>query len=906
MNKEIIYGGYTTTPSDYECPDGDLALSVDMLQEDGALKPVVAPTVKLQLADGQRILFIHDTADYKHYIILQSPNLLWLDTSATSVDSATQFYTDAAKINAIEAVGNTLIVNIEDSGLHYFLWKNDSSNNGGAYKYIGQCPPDIGLEFALTMDSSDDYLKTEVKAVLDITRCGDGVPDDSEMTKNEYVFETYQATQDAVMGDFNELISDCKKNTQFLSPFYVRYAYRLYDGSFLKTTAPILMLTEKGCNPFAYMRREIDWNIWNFIYQLYYIPCSLQYIARNGVNSLSNWSDIIKGICIFVSPQIVPYAVTGSKLDHEAVDEDNNQRHFQGGIWGNTKPSNSTRHLSMYNVGADVKKYETSGTAQAYFYGCAYQREDSYSLAEDSYSYYLIKELKISDISASWNKIKNVNLNNLTSFEQLTDAFEPRTIREAKIMHAYNARLNLAYYKVRELPTFPIGDFSCYSANTDDNGHTLKVTFYIEESGQCQLAQAETPTAEDWTGNLGNLPGFIYYPNANAKYAKIETYTDGELRNTYWARLTQHPHLNGAYYYDPFFATLLASGSTKPSEISSWLEVKAFDRNNYISTSDVNNPFSFPATGVNAVGTGMIMGISTAAKALSQGQFGQFPLYAFCTDGVWALEVSDTGVYSAKQPITRDVCVCAESITQMDSAVLFATNRGIMLIEGSQSTCISDTLADYGDTDIFKALPQMSTLLTLANYDNADLTVADFFEFVKTCRMVYDYTHQRIIVYSPASAATRNLAYVYSLKSKKWGLMAVSVAYTLNSYPDALAVSGSNEIVDFSADGDSGEYGNGLLVTRPIKLDPPDALKTVQSVIQRGFFRKGSVQCVLYGSRDLVNWFAVFSSKDQYLRGFSGTPYKYFRLALVTSLLPSESVSGCSVLYHPQFTNKPR
>ena len=86
------------------------------------------------------------------------------------------------------------------------------------------------------------------------------------------------------------------------------------------------------------------------------------------------------------------------------------------------------------------------------------------------------------------------------------------------------------------------------------------------------------------------------------------------------------------------------------------------------------------------------MGISTAAKALSQGQFGQFPLYAFTDEGVWALEVNSSGGYSAKQPITRDVCISSDSITQIDTAVLFATDRGIMEISGSQTQCLTDII----------------------------------------------------------------------------------------------------------------------------------------------------------------------------------------------------------------------
>lgn len=121
-----------------------------------------------------------------------------------------------------------------------------------------------------------------------------------------------------------------------------------------------------------------------------------------------------------------------------------------------------------------------------------------------------------------------------------------------------------------------------------------------------------------------------------------------------------------------------------------------------------------------------------------------------------------------------------------------------------------------------------------------------------------------------------------------------------NSYPEALALNSSNELLDFSLE--SKEVVTGIVVTRPLKLDAPDVLKTIDTIIQRGNFRKGHVQSVLYGSRDLYSWHLVWSSKDHYLRGFRGTPYKYFRIALLCNLSPDESISGASIQFTPRQT----
>ena len=297
------------------------------------------------------------------------------------------------------------------------------------------------------------------------------------------------------------------------------------------------------------------------------------------------------------------------------------------------------------------------------------------------------------------------------------------------------------------------------------------------------------------------------------------------------------------------------------------------------------------------------MGISTAAKALSQGQFGQFPLYAFTDEGVWALEINSTGGYSAKQPITRDVCLSSKSITQIDSAVLFTTDRGIMLLQGSQAMCISDVLNGENAVPI-TVLPKIDKILEHADLSKGTLRILPFMDFVRDCRMIYDYEYQRIIAYNNSKEYNCNYAYIFSLKSKQWGMMQSNIADNVNSYPDALAVLNDGSLVNFSDETD--KVYKGIVVSRPIKLDAYDIHKSVDSIIQRGVFKKGHVKSILYASNDLYNWVPVWSSIDHYLRGFRGTPYKYIRIVLLANLSNNEGITGCSVQFTPRLTNQPR
>jgi hypothetical protein len=69
---------------------------------------------------------------------------------------------------------------------------------------------------------------------------------------------------------------------------------------------------------------------------------------------------------------------------------------------------------------------------------------------------------------------------------------------------------------------------------------------------------------------------------------------------------------------------------------------------------------------------------------------------------------------------------------------------------------------------------------------------------------------------------------------------------------------------------------------------------------------KQDVKQVLYASNDLRNWFMVHSSNDIYLRGCSGSPYKYFRIALFGELAENETITGATVNFTPQLSNQIR
>lgn len=945
MNHEIIYSGFSASPSDHEYPDGSLAASVNLVPEGGALQPVLPPFVVMRLQEGEEVKLIHKTATFTHYIIYSDSSYV-----LSYVKEGTSARHEVGRIyfaRHFNAVGNTLLV-FTTEGCNYLVFKD------GAYKNLGNHLPDVQLSFGLVGHPRLFSLSDESRSTFTISF--DGIAEDA--LYNELSESNKTRITEQVMARVNKFVAqETVRKGRFCFPFFVRYALRLFDGSLVCHSAPVLMNPSTKAAPVAWWYRATGKHSYTDAEcDVMLVASSLDYrlLKNSDALSLPDWSDVITGIEVFISKPIYTYDQSGQITSF--ADTDNYTTKFIGRLYASNYDSTTYVKTEDKVLGdfssKEFLKYYCEWT-YAQIHEIYYSLEHSHpstafhlpefsdnKVAESLHSastFYKLCTINIADAVASRMRtdivIDDEYLQSLTTREVMTDDYLSRDRLKADFSFVYNGRLNLA-----GLHRHPFGGFSALSmfahcngrfnydrigntlivnmVNSVDSASSYTVRVYIKEAGTDVFVVNDTELdmlglkMQNYLSGTLHIDGadvesrhswgcYVFYPNVNAY--KLVIGNDDTL--CYAIDLRPHDFLNGAYALLDYelvrrknFTTL---PSSRPAEAGGGFPIPL---PNKIYTSEVNNPFYFPLLGINTVGTGEIKGICSAAKALSEGQFGQFPLYAFTTEGVWALEVSSTGTYSARQPITRDVCTNSRGITQLDSAVLFPTDRGIMLISGSQTRCISESVSSEYPFDA-TLLPGFTKLHAMLGHEPATdkcLPTLPFSEFLKQCRMLYDYVHQRVIVYAPGIT----YAYVFSLKTNQWGMMYSDIASHLNSYPDALAVNSSGAVVNYSES--QAVAVRCLYVTRPLKLGAPGVLKTVNTVIQRGFFRKGNIATVLYGSRDLQSWHLVWSSKDHYLRGFRGSPYKYFRIAGIATLSPDENIYGASVEFTPRQTNKPR
>lgn len=891
MISEIKYKGYSASPSDYESLDGDLASVVGLVPEDGALKPVPNPKPLFTLEAGQKVVVLHKTSTFAHYIIQDSANnLYWRDEKGVTANPLCNL--GAADIYQITTIGNTIVALCSD-GMHYMLWKADNDD----YVYLGNKIPECPISFGL-------WGKGQLYSEL---TDNDDLPYGT-FTINYDNLDDKKTIASQVLSKVNKFIADAATgDNKFMYPFFVRYAYRLYDGSLTHHSAPILMLPSTEVNPIVFAPSSVIGDTSSTL-DIYSIVATLDYqplISEEQRSALNNWSDIVKSVDIFISAPIYTYDMSGTECEYNNGLSLSNYFHGRfvpkgGGVddalMGSTYQRWAYYQLYPYDHGTQVSRG---------FSIPSFPSSELDTKIRDCSNFYLLTSINIEDLPFVRTdvKIEDGILGSLVAREVMTDDYQTHDTLIPSFAQVYNSRMNIANIERKLFNGYDTAAQVAYSNgylhyNYIDNTITSdplyngaeSVILYTKVQGDKTIT-LENTCATPLSDLFWNYP-YLFYPDINAKQVTIYR-GDGTYKTL---TLEPHPFLNGAVYFNKYQLEIPDAGYFSPIPDAN----PTISLPNKIYTSEVNNPFYFPLLGINTIGTGDIIGISTAAKALSEGQFGQFPLYAFATDGVWALEVSSTGSYSAKQPITRDVCLGRDSITQIDSAVLFATARGIMLLSGSQSICISDIL-DSAEPFKLSTLPQGGKLLTdFARLAESNVDYLPFVDFIAGCRMIYDYVQQRIVIINPNC----QYAYIYSLESKAWGIIPSNLKSVVNSYPEALAMDGYNRLVDMSKPDTTTEIPF-FFVTRPLKIEA-DVLKTIDTIIQRGYFKRGHVKMALYGSRDMFDWFLVASSTDQYLRGFRGTPYKYFRIAVMGALDNKETITGATIEYTPRQTNQLR
>lgn len=884
MEQEIINlnKGISRSPSYGEA--GEMSELVNLIPKRGELVGIAPPRdLGIEMAHFEELVYVHETYTFTHYIIIwkyieSDPPRLYYSTKEEPNSRKYAFEDESIRnILSVSSIGNTLIINT-DKGLFYSIWRD------GRYVALGELP-EVNISFGLNnwqIERTSGHL-------------------DANITRPYMYGDVATELSNAIFATINSRLSYLNDTGYFCFPFFVRYALRLFDGTLTRHSPPVLMLPSSKETVHVYdLTTYSDGETSTINYGASIAKAMLDYRMITDI-SVNDWRDIIKSVDVFVSAPIYQYNPSGEVSIMFTMSDAEYEESYAVAA---TPNESSSRVYKEQTIRHDLYRYhfklppldeERKANWVRYYdeNGRPYLKdiyEDSakvntfFDNITDNNQFYLLESIDLEDLPSVGDAAKDIipqsgYLSSLTTKETMTDDYRSHDKLYPKGTSVYNNRLNLSNVNRQLFGGFPTDVMIPY---TNDGGSKMYFATEITEQGETFILYNECYNNYSYFGD------YLYFPNPNAKkMIAIQgepDFVDGNFIMK--LSLTEHTGLNGAAFFSGFggwFAT-----TRLPVIPPTASDTNIIQEGNKIYTSEVNNPYLFPLGGINTIGTGKIVGISTITKALSQGQFGQFPLYVFASDGIWAMEVNSEGLYGSTHAVSRDVCNNANSITQIDNAVVFTTEQGLKMLQGSDVLLLSGRMdginldeSKYNVVEGFEGLFVPDT--------------EGFVEMLRTCRIVYDYPHGLLHIF-PSEGAKH---FVYSLEEGYFSSY-VGIANNLKSVvaanPNTL-IQVEYGLYDFGYYQSEARH-KGLAITRPLALGDPFAMKILTDL--RSVRRGGSMRIAVWGNNDINEdgWVRVPS-----LRNHS---FKYHRFVLFTEMGMNDSVSGIGVRYDYRRANKMR
>ena len=332
---------------------------------------------------------------------------------------------------------------------------------------------------------------------------------------------------------------------------------------------------------------------------------------------------------------------------------------------------------------------------------------------------------------------------------------------------------------------------------------------------------------------------------------------------------------------------------------------RAFEeRASVLKVSATDNPFMFPAACTYMPSQTPIVAMASNTVELSQGRFGEHPLFVFCHDGIWVMSLDASGsiAYSACYPFSREVCRNPNSVCCVDSGVVFAGQKGVMLIAGNKLRHISESLMPGNNTaDIFKENPAIKEIAALAGLQ-PNVSVENFDDFLNLCRITYNARHSEIII----SNELCDNCYVYSLKDDLWSRISYRVSGAVSSCSTLALLQHSGNATRILVHGDelSGK-SRVLLITRPLlwgtKLPKriEQLMLHIYASMSAGYNEERPLlACYLLCSNDGVH-FKILDGRELYAEVqdvrfplFPTQSYKYYMFAVAGNIGVSSLLTG--------------
>lgn len=841
--KQIQLRGISRTPSDRLTNDGGCAESLNVQLDNTELAPSFYPddvTTKRGLpADLEaKKIFIHKTANYENYIVVQSDRVVAYTPDIEDEEPLKVLdLAEGEEVNDITSVGNTIII-AATKKLYYALFRDN------AYVFLGNEVPFPTIEFfdsrttiapapdTLPYDSdsphgasSTQYVNEKVSLieedgaiVVAALKEHSGV-NESVTAARVYFDEEFWNEVDEQGNNTNAIVSQLAipaiKNLYdkmkeenrgkgvFINPVWACYAVRLYDGSLIVST-PQLLSPGKEVPVEIYGLSDgipYDDDIYSrpskgiiFVRLNHAYKIGLRMWNDNGALSLQ-WKDIVKGVDVFISEDINRLDFSGITIAQRSTFKDVIQgvvpvafQYVQFKIKG--EENSFIRNALDMSVFCYVESFYID--ENYYPDGVKSIKELKKDFILDSRAYIKnedrLQKKKLSDFTHDVRRL-SYKTNSLTVYNNQVLLIGADTKYSNSPSCLTSQRYNV-YVPIPFLYVDPgFGDITSWlpswwkqelRVSTEDE---YSLSFEIRDNVTDISVRGNNPyrLVKRYDDLQPSAYSLIIYPSSSVKRVRIKGASGSKDRD-----MSSHATLpNLSYYYED---KPLDYDLNQQKDIHQG--TGAQEKGNYIHVMKQDNPLFVEK---NIAFQSKVLGVAVATTALSQGQFGQFPLYVFTEDGIWAMETGADGSFVSQKPLSREVCINPDSITSLDNAVVFVTAQGVMLLQGSQATNISPFMngrhydVEESAKNIINGQKDFKDFVPIIDDET------HFFAFMREAKIAYDYAGKRLVFIKEGE----QYQYIYKLDTQTWHKSAygMNLVAPINSYPECL-VMGEGEWVE--------------------------------------------------------------------------------------------------------------
>jgi len=506
----------------------------------------------------------------------------------------------------------------------------------------------------------------------------------------------------------------------------------------------------------------------------------------------------------------------------------------------------------------------------------------------------------------------------------------------------YNSRLHLGNIKTRlgDVQNLTVFDntsqdhvYAGYTPVQDQNNKSwimfALVTIETEKDDKYILTSFNDVAIFLGINDFSALNPILYYPDERARKITIIGADTTGYYSLLEVNLTVSTWGNYSYYIDPtlVFSNPMTLGSGTyhtrvlkykmlllPTALSGTAITVNQDRTVYdtnrVQVSELNNPLLFPAANSYQIGRseGTVVGLASQSIPVSVGQFGQYPVYVFTNEGIWALEQGSTVLYQSIQPVSLLEANNINSIIPIDGGILFGTAKGLFILSGSNIKEISIPVRGLPE----QFINSLASFTTTQTNLPATLSTTDFVSWMSGAVFGYDKINKEIII-------SKDQTYIFSLESGLW--------YKQSSiFSNFLRIAGKfygmigYALYDLETP-DNATDVTAYVITRPIKFGT-DGLKSISKTILRliADMTSKSVNKLsfhLYGSLNGFEW-KLIQGKDEtdFINSTSGpgkeialnftrttSRYFIFMLALKSKVI---RLAGIDIDVEPKYNNKER